>query len=183
MNYWQDKPEFWKNKTQDNPIYKAQKQEMLVDIMALIGRFHIEQVIDVCGYDGEIGRLLKHAGMETEYINLDFQTKIDVSKPWADQIKIDTKKYTLAVTGISLITFPLEQVTEIIKQMEAVSKCQYIFEQKFNPARSHGEQINDEYGGKWNYDWFQLFPNLVTDDVKESISNPNWVKFSRKTIK
>lgn len=182
MNFWKQNPEFWQNKTQ-NPRYKEQRAELVSDIKSFIDALDITTVIDVCGYRGEIGKMLPKV---INYINLDIVNGFDVTHEWTHQlvernIVLDDPENVLAFTSLSLLCFRPEAAQHIINQMKKYSSIQYYYEEKLKQElllsdTDNYAQVNDDFGGKWTYNWEKFIGNV---DLMESKVGP-WVRIFSK---
>lgn len=176
MNYWQEKNEFWRNKTKDNEVYINAREEIGRDIAQLHELYNFEEIIDFGGYHGELREYLP-AGIN--YVNLDFETGIDFSQDIKEQLiknKIELKgdrARTLALTSLTLITLPPDVVDAVLKEMHNFAKVRYFYEENTHIEYENGQKLNDNYGGKWNYVWGQVVkPNYFL----QSHINPAWVR-------
>ena len=179
MNYWDEKADFWINKTRDNEIYQKQKLELVSDLKKIIREKKIKRVIDVGGYKGIVGTMLPDG---VEYINLDFRSGVDISLPWQGQKGMKSfkkEKGTLIITSLTLIVLPPEAVANVLSESRKYGDHFYFYEEKFNPEKHQdGQKLNDEYGGKWLYDWERLFKPWGLKNFVTSVVNPNWVRIS-----
>lgn len=179
MNYWDEKSDFWRNKTQHNDIYEKQKLELVSDIKKIIRDKNIKRVIDVGGYKGIIGTMLPDG---VEYINLDFRSGVDIALPWQGQNGLKTfkkEKGTLVITSLTLICLSPEALAITLSECRKYGDTFYFYEENFNPEKYHdGQQINDDYGGKWIYDWERLFKPWGLKNFVSSVVNPNWIRIS-----
>lgn len=177
MNYWEEKPDFWRNRTLEHGAYINQKAELVEDIKEIIEKHNIKRVIDVGGYKGIVGEMLPDG---VEYINLDIVNGVDITKPWAEQetlTKLRKRKDTLIFTSITLICIPPEQMHGLLAEIRKYGDHFYFYEEKFDPTKDHdGEQISHEYGGKWSYDWKRLLHWGTFWKEAESRFNPKWVR-------
>ncbi len=169
MNFWQEKPDFWKNKTLDNQIYADQKAEVARDITDLIRIHKISRVLDVGGYEGILGTLLPK---DVEYVNLDIHAGFDITKSWGSQ-GLRFKPKTLSLTSLVLICLPPKEVHKVIDKMRYFSDLMYWFEE-FHPDLADGIMINGDYGGKWNYHLPMHLP--VGSKISPALSGLAWVK-------
>ena len=176
MNYWEEKIFFWKNKTDGNDIYKKQKNEVASDLKEIIKREKIKRVIDVGGYDGIVGTLLPDG---IEYINLDIKHGVDITSEWNKQKTLETLKKvkgTLIFTSLTLICIPPERMHELLREIRKYGDTFYFYEEKFNPEKYRdGQQLSEEYGGKWIYDWKRLLAWGFWK-TEESKVNPSWIR-------
>jgi hypothetical protein len=179
MNYWKEKIDFWENKTKDNKIYQSKNREIIADVIKIIRKNEIDQVIDVCGYKGELEKLLRFFGFKGRYINIDFRTDVDVTLSWDKQLSvpIDKTKKTLSICSLSLMCIPSEEILNVMYEIDIHAKYQYYLEQDFIKGKEHAEKLNDQFGGKWNYDWSIFFPKIK---IETSKVNKSWVKFYRE---
>lgn len=169
MNFWENKPDFWDNKTRDNKVYEDQKFELITDINHLIDRFGIKRVADVGGYKG--GLCDSFPGVE--YVNLDIHNGFDITQDWVAQ-GFEDKPKTLCFTSLTLICFPPDDVQHIINQMlKFSSDLIYLFEE-IRPENDHCEQISSEYGGKWAYYWTKFFSKGHA--LAHSKVGPKWAR-------
>lgn len=181
MNFWEEKREFWRNKTVGNQIYLKQAYEVRRDLRKIAAMVPHKDVsfLDVGGYDGRIG-----VGDV-----IDFYNGFDLTKDWKSQWEsIDThshkprnlkEKYNVTFTSLTLIAFPPDQVQFILSQMKEITTDYiYLFEEdRIGDARV---QVNTDYGGKWQYDWmaeltkagFQVYPG----SFEPSNVNGRWVR-------
>lgn len=182
MNFWKDNPKFWESKI-TNPKYAEAKAELVSDIKTLIEALEIKTVIDVCGYKGEVGKMLPP---DVEYICLDIVDGFDVTYEWTHQliernIVLSDPEHTLAFTSLSLLCFRPEAVNHIVNQMRKYSKTQYYYEEKTHKELSLSEtdnfaQVNNDFGGKWTYDWKKFLGDV---DLLDSEVGP-WVRIFSK---
>lgn len=171
MNYWQEKPDFWDNRTRDHKAYEDQKAELVADVNKLIDISVIRNVIDVGGYKGG----LRDSFPKAKYQNLDIVEGFDITKDWEKQ-GLQVKPNTLCFTSLSLICFKPEDVRHIFQQMKKYSRVMYLYEE-YRPEEKHEQQISKEYGGKWAYDWNQLAAELeLAYSAKRSELNTAWIK-------
>ncbi len=175
-NYWEDKVDFWGNKTKDNPVYDRQKREVRDDILKIVEAYHIKRVIDVGGYKGELGQLLPDG---IEYINIDFTTGVDITKPWLGQKGMTTFKKvkgTLTVASLVLVCLSPDDAAAVVSEMKRYSDLQYFFEEQLPDGKEYGQQINDAYGGKWVHD---LSNGPYLDEphsIRQSAINKRWIR-------
>lgn len=172
-NYWEEKPDFWGNKTTGNAVYKRQKAEIVSDILKIIEAYHIKRIIDVGGYKGELGQLLPNG---VEYINIDFTTGVDITKPWFGQKGMKTfskRKNTLALTSLVLIALSPEEAAATVEQMKKYSDMQYFFEEQLLSGEPE-EKISNAYGGKWLHDLTKFTDEI--SGIRQSEVNPHWIR-------
>lgn len=183
MTFWEEKKDFWRNKTLGNQIYMKQAEEVRRDLKKIEKLVAARDVtyLDVGGYDGRIG-----VGDVIDIFN-----GFDITKDWKAQWNsLDTttnkprnlqEKYNVVFTSLTLITLPPEQVQFILGEMKKVAKDYvYIFEEERMGGKSR-EQVNTDYGGKWQYDWAEEltlagFTTIPMTDFKPSKVNGRWVR-------
>lgn len=179
MNYWDEKTDFWNNKTRDNEIYEKQKLELVRDLKKIIKEKKITRVVDVGGHKGIVGTMLPDG---IEYINLDFRTGVDISRPWQGQKGMKTfekKKGTLIFTSLALICLPPEALACVLSEIRKFGDVFYFYEEAFSHEKHHdAQQLSNDYGGKWIYDWERLFKPWGLKNFEKSIVNQNWVRIS-----
>lgn len=174
MNYWQEKPDFWRNKIQGNQIYDAQGQELGDHINELIRRHGAYSVLDVGGYNG---RMRQYISPDVTYFNYDIINGFDITKPW------DTKHeprmlYDIVFTSLVLVTQPPEAVDHIIDEMRRHAvKAVVLFEENWFGWQNFedGRKISDEHGGKWQYNWiWRLHARQGNTVITRSRVNEHW---------
>lgn len=164
--FWAEKPEFWKNKTDGNTLYAAQRKEVRADLFEIAKQYRAKSFADIGGYDGRIG-------MGKSYDIID---GFDLTKDWEKQ---KFKRVDICFTSLVLVAFPPAMVRHIIYQMyKNTHKGIYLFEEAFDPLKyKDGDQVSEHYGGKWAYDWSKMFPGA---DINVSTVNDRWVKIWKK---
>jgi hypothetical protein len=176
MNFWQEKPEFWRNKTLNHETYAKQGEEVAADLIRLIKRHDIDHVVDVGGYKGRIGEVLDQHLSEFSkvfgYTVLDIVNGFDVTKTWSSQ-GYDFGGRTLCFTSLTLICFPPDDAENVIAEMLEYADFLYLFEEK--TREDAPSKVNDDFGGKWNHDWKEYFTGC-TYSMRESTTSPAWVK-------
>lgn len=177
MNYWEEKPQFWKNKITDNEIYALKNQEIAKDLEKLekeIGG--IKTLLDVGGYTGELEKYLPSS---IKYQYIDIKNGFDITKNWFDQGIY--KKYDVVLTSLVLITIPPEHIKKLMNRIiKRSNKAIYIYEED-PKLRKHGEVINENYGGKWTITLPGLLkgqPGFKKIKAYRSQINPAWVKYT-----
>lgn len=173
--FWQDKVDFWKNKTNGNQIYIKQAYEVKKDLRKAEKLCLKKDVtfLDVGGYDGRIGM----------GDVIDIHNGFDLTKDWQEQWNSDGRvlheHYNIVFTSLTLICFPPEQVQHILREMRRVATDYvYIFEEQ--PIGYTPQQISAEYGGKWQYNWMDEFRKAgflpYPGCFQTSKVNPRWVR-------
>lgn len=155
MNYWEEKPDFWKNKTDGDAIYEAQGRELGAVINDLAKRLGAQSVLDVGGYTG---RMRQYLAPGLHYFNYDIVNGIDITKPW-DKKGEPRMKYDIVFTSLTLICFSPEDVEKIMWEIRGhATKAIVLFEEDWfgHPSFVNGRKISEEYGGKWQHNWLPL---------------------------
>lgn len=181
-NWWRDVLEFWKNKTAGNFIYEKQKEEVVNDLESLISEFDIKNIVDVGGYNGEVGKLLEKKKIDVSYTNLDFITKVDVRNDWTEQgFEKPKKEETLVMTSITLIVLPPEERAKVLKQMFEVGKIVYCFEESHDDSIIDGQLLSNDFGGKWAVTLDGIVKECGETKsirVEQSKINNHWVRYT-----
>ncbi len=181
-NWWSVAPEFWKNKTQGNLIYAKQKEEVVNDLSSLIVEFDIKNIIDVGGYQGEIGKLIEEKQIQINYTNLDFITKVDLTKDWIEQgLEKPKKEETIVATSLCLIAFPPEDRKNILKQMFELGKVIYCFEEVHDESITDGQRLSNDFGGKWAVTLDGIVKECGETKsirIEQSKINNHWVRYT-----
>lgn len=169
MNFWQEKPEFWKGRIAGNKTYDLQKKELAGDIEAIQKTYHIQNVLDVGGYRGELGLYLPKG---LKYRSLDITDGFDVTKPWTPQ-GVEQKPFTLAVTSLVMIVLSPADVVATINEMQKSADYLLFYEEAYG-SHYTGEKITDDYGGKWNHDLRAFIDPEKAVTTMPSEINKNW---------
>ncbi len=174
MNYWQEKPDFWQNKLAGNAMYDQQAQELGAHLNALATELGAKTILDVGGYKS---RMRQHITPTLTYFNYDLINGVDITKPW-EKLGEPRIKYDITFTSLVLICLPPEEVEAVIWEMRGhTEKAIVLYEENFygTPGFEHGKKINEEYGGKWEYNWLKI---LKAHDhnikMRHSTVNKNW---------
>ncbi len=174
MNFWEEKPDFWGNKTLDNAIYEQQGHELGDHINNLAIELKARSVLDVGGYKG---RMRDHIKKTLTYFNYDLVNGVDITQPW-ERLGEQRMKYDIVFTSLVLLCFSPEDVEKIIWEMRGHAlKAIVLFEEDWygTPSFQHGRKISDEFGGKWQYNWLQILKARDGNvHMKRSAVNPAW---------
>lgn len=179
MNYWEEKHEFWGNKTDGNAIYDAQGRELGDHLNELIGRYGAYNVLDVGGYKG---RMRQYITPKVMYFNYDIVNGMDITQPW-EKPNEPRIKYDFVFTSLTLLCFPPEQVEQIIWNMKGHAiKAVILYEEDWTHQLGFedGKKLSDDYGGKWQYNWLKLLHAAAGNvTVKRSQVNKNWAIYTQ----
>lgn len=178
MNFWEDKNEFWKNKTTDNPIYARQKLEIAEDLVGIMSENGWKSILDVGGYDGAMREYLP-SKYRNHYKSIDYKTNFELQKNWKSQGL--SKKYDVVMTSLTLIAIAPDKLHSVLDQIYFYAKhLVYIFEE--HPEnKPHGYQVNNDYGGKWTVTLSHLISGheheFAQQSIQQSKTNPAWIKY------
>lgn len=173
-NFWEEKIEFWRNKTTENKLYEGAHQEISADLHRLIELYNIKRIIDVGGYQGEMKQRLPR---DIRYHNLDFVTKFDLSKDWESQgLALGDPEVTVCFTSLVMISVPPEVFEHIKNEMRKFSRFILHYEQVPIPGMKSGQQIDPHYGGKWNYYPVDYVEECEGYTIEDSRTNKSWHK-------
>lgn len=174
MNYWEEKIEFWRNKTYGNKVYTAQKQEIADDIYKLAKTRSCKSVLDAGGYDGALGKLLPE---DIEYKCVDIKTGFDLTKNWPDQGI--NQQYDIVVFSLVLLTISPDYIYFVMNEAyRCARKIIYVYDE--NPGQlMPGHQVSDEYGGKWIVTLAGIIGDKKYSDIRNyaSMTSRNWRKY------
>jgi len=170
MNFWSEKPEFWKSRIAGNATYQKQKAELVQDIADIKKTFGIQTVLDVGGYRGELGLSLPKG---LKYRSLDLVNGFDITKPWASQGLVK-QPHTLALTSLVAIVLSPSDLLATIDQMQKNADYLLFYEELYDGRHYNGEKISEDYGGKWNHDIRSYLPELVAITTIPSQANEHW---------
>lgn len=168
--WWKDKPEFWANKTLGNPTYEQQGKELGAFLTDLSEHVQATNILDVGGYQGRMKQYLPEYLL---YNNYDIVNDVDITQPWDEQTG-GRIHFDIVFTSLTLLCFPTQEVEKILWEIYGhANKAVVIYEEKWNANLKNGTQINQDYGGKWSYNWLQLMKQKNKAFVHYQISGVN----------
>lgn len=180
MNYWEQNPSFWESKINGSTIYDVQGKELGDHINALATELGAKTVLDVGGYKSRMRQYIKPT---LTYFNYDIINGMDITKPW-ERLGEPRIKYDILMTSLTLLCFSPEDVEHIMWEMKGhATKAIVLFEEDWHDRISfeHGSKMNDDYGGKWQYNWLKVL-KAHDDNVQrlQSAVNPHWAIYTQK---
>lgn len=177
MNFWQEKKQFWKNKTGDNEIYARQRREVARDVVSILTEKGLKTILDVGGYDGSLGTYLP-ALYKKEYKSIDILEGFDITESWAKQ-KLTPEKYDIVVCNLILLCISPDKTEHVLDEVfKRARYAVYIFEE-YNEGKKHGDWINDDYGGKW----VVTLPGIIRNRVPLTCISQDYSKVNRSWAK
>jgi hypothetical protein len=176
-NYWKDKPHFWLEK-QRHPAYGAQKAEAAKALTQILSAAGLKTTLDVGGYDGSFAKFLA-TPYRQKYTSIDFKNGYDLTQPWGPQ-GLNRRKFDVVMANITLLVIPPDKLQGVIDQMYQRANHALFIVEEDPEYRQAGEQINDEYGGKWAVTQEQLTDGQQVKEIKVERShiNKKWLKYT-----
>lgn len=178
MNFWEEHKDWWKKKLDGHEVYRDAKKEIAIDLISLLELHGGKSILDVGGYKGGQAEFLPEE-YKKHYKNIDIAEGFDITKDWAEQGL--TEKYDIVMTSLVLIAIPPEEMPHLLDEIFShAKKAVYFYEEK-RPDYNPGQQLNEDYGGKWAVTLDSLIAGrgvMKGIRMENAKANTSWAKYT-----